>query len=56
MAETKTKTAPKPATATAGEKRLAAKAQELETRIDRLERTVGELVAGNSFNAREAWS
>lgn len=41
---------------TTAEKRVAAKIEELQSRVDRLETTVGELVAGNLHNAREAWS
>jgi hypothetical protein len=57
MAESKAKTtATAPKGPTAAEKRIAASIEELQAQVDRLNRTVGELVAGNQFNAREAWS
>ena len=42
--------------ATAAERRLAKRIEELQVRCDRIEKALTELVAGNLSNAREAWS
>lgn len=53
---TKADDAPAKPKADAGAVKMAKRIDDLQAQIDRLNVTVGELVAGNQHNAIEAWS